>query len=133
LKRKLTAYPVLRLYDPAVETEVHTDACARGLGAILLQRQCDKSCTPTAYFSRPTNETESRYHSYELEMLAVVKRLVHADHFGPLQQIKLKYKYILVVIDAFIRFVWFYATKATNSRETIKNLSLILLILHQKL
>jgi len=73
LKRELTAYPVLRLYDPAAETEVHTDACARGLGAILLQKQRDKLWAPTAYFSRPTNETESRYHSYELEMLAVVR------------------------------------------------------------
>jgi len=51
--------------------------------------------------------------------------IVHADHFGPLQQTKLNYKYILVIIDAFTRFVWLYATKTTSSRETIKNLQLI--------
>jgi len=48
--------------------------------------------------------------------------IVHADHFDPLQQTKLNYKYILVIIDAFTRFVWLYATKTTSSRETIKNL-----------
>jgi len=60
LKRELTAYPVLHLYDPAAETELHTDACAQGFGAILLQRQRDKKWAPIAYFSRPTIDTESR-------------------------------------------------------------------------
>jgi len=32
----------------------------------------DKSWAPIAYYSRPTNETENRYHSFELEMLVVV-------------------------------------------------------------
>jgi len=30
--------------------------------------------------------------------------IVHADHFGPLQETEEKYKYILVVVDAFTRF-----------------------------
>jgi len=75
LKHELVAYPVLRLYDPVAETELHTDACAQGLGAILLQKQSDKVWSPIAYFSRPNSEkkTEKRYHSYELEMLAIMR------------------------------------------------------------
>lgn len=34
-KRELIAYPILRLYNPKAETELHTDASARGLAAIL--------------------------------------------------------------------------------------------------
>jgi len=75
LKKELCAYPVLRLYDPSAETEVHTDACAQGLGAMLLQRQTDKTWSPVAYYSHPNSETEKRYHSFELEMLAVVRAI----------------------------------------------------------
>jgi len=71
LKRELIAYPVLRFVRPSRGNR-RTHRCMR-TRAILLQKQRDKSWAPTAYFSRPTNETESRYHSYELEMLAVVK------------------------------------------------------------
>jgi len=75
LKNELIAYPLLRLYDPAAETEVHTDACAQGLGAILLQKQQDKTWSPVAYYSHPNSETERKYHSFELEMLAVVRAI----------------------------------------------------------
>jgi len=39
LKEELIAYPVLALYNPAAETELHTDACSQGLGGVLLQKQ----------------------------------------------------------------------------------------------
>jgi len=73
LKKELIAYPLLRLFDPSAETELHTDACAQGLGAILLQKQSNKSWSPVAYYSHPNTETERKYHSFELEMLAVVR------------------------------------------------------------
>lgn len=73
LKRKLTAHPILRLYDPSAETELHTDASAQGLGAILLQRQKGGEWSPIAYYSQTTNQAEARYHSFELEMLAIVR------------------------------------------------------------
>lgn len=41
LKNELTTYLVLRVYSLFAETELHTDACIHGLGAILLQKQKD--------------------------------------------------------------------------------------------
>lgn len=73
LKEKLMSYPVLRLYNPEAETEIHTDASAHGLAAILFQKQTDGVWAPVAYFSQTTNRAESRYHSFELEMLAIVR------------------------------------------------------------
>lgn len=75
IKRELTAYPVLRLYNPAAETQLHTDACSTGIGAVLLQKQSDGKWAPIAYFSQATNAAETKYHSFELEMLAIVKAL----------------------------------------------------------
>lgn len=73
LKKELTAYPVLHLYNPSAPTELHTDASAQGLGAILLQKQADAKWAPVAYYSQNTNSAESRYHSFELEMLAILR------------------------------------------------------------
>lgn len=73
LKAELTAYPVLRLYSPNAEIELHTDASAQGLGAVLLQKQHKGAWAPVAYFSQATNQAEAKYHSFELEMLAIVR------------------------------------------------------------
>lgn len=74
LKTILTTRPVLAIYNPKAETEVHTDASSKGIAGILIQRQDDKM-RPVAYFSRKTTREESVYHSYELETLAVVESL----------------------------------------------------------
>lgn len=75
LKSELTSYPVLRLYNPTAETELHTDASAAGFAAILLQKHYGKEWAPIAYYSQATNDAETRYHSFELEMLAMVKAI----------------------------------------------------------
>lgn len=49
----------------------------------------------------------------------------HVDHFGPLQETTDSFKYIFVVVDAFTRFTWLFATKSTTSRETVNALKLI--------
>lgn len=73
LKEKLLTKPVLALYDHTLETEVHTDASALGIGGILMQWQSNpRVLKPVAYFSRQTTPDEKHLHSYELETLAVV-------------------------------------------------------------
>lgn len=44
--------------------------------------------------------------------------IIHIDHFGPADQASLK-KYILLVVNAFSKFVRLFATKTTNAKETI--------------
>ncbi|XP_033221011.1 uncharacterized protein LOC117175411 [Belonocnema kinseyi] len=72
LKQRLLEKPVLAIYTPGAETEVHTDASQIGLGAVLFQRQKDGKLHPVFNFSRKTSKDESKYHSYELEALAIV-------------------------------------------------------------
>lgn len=72
LKQLLSSQPILSIYSPTLETELHCDASASGFGAILLQRQNDNVFRPVFYFSKRTTVVESNYHSFELEYLAVV-------------------------------------------------------------
>lgn len=76
LKGKLCENPILKLYKLGAETELHTDASMFGFGAILLQRDDgDGKMHPVYYASGKTTPAESRYTSYELEVLAIVRAL----------------------------------------------------------
>lgn len=76
LKDCLIQKPVLAIYSPSLETEVHTDASSAGFGGILLQRQeNDKKFHPVLFYTRKTTAAESKLHSFELETLAVVYTL----------------------------------------------------------
>lgn len=73
LKAKLLEKPVLAIFDPhATETQLHCDASSHGFGSILLQKQKDDKLHPVFYFSKKTTPTESKYLSYELEMLCII-------------------------------------------------------------
>lgn len=76
LKDILSKDPVLKLYRASAETELHTDASSRGYGAILFQKDAeDRMFHPVYFASWKTSEAESRYTSYELEVLAIIKAL----------------------------------------------------------
>lgn len=75
LKSNLILYSIVRVYNSNLETELHTNASPIALAAILLQKQERGKWTPVAYFSQATNDAESRYHFFELEMLAVVNAI----------------------------------------------------------
>lgn len=53
---------------------LHCDASAHGFGAILMLKQNNKM-HPVFYFSQRTTEVEAKYHSFELETLAIVYAL----------------------------------------------------------
>lgn len=75
LRNRLIASPVLVIYNPKKTTELHTDASSKGFGAALMQKQTDGKYHPTAYFSKTTSAAESKYHSFELETLAIIYAL----------------------------------------------------------
>lgn len=77
----LTNSPILAIFDQSLLTEVHTDASSIGYGAVLMQKKTDGTKHVVAYFSKATQGAESRYHSYELETLAVVKALQNFRHY----------------------------------------------------
>ena len=68
------------IFDPDLPVELHCDASSEGYGAILIQKKNDMPHV-VEYFSRRTSEVESRYHSYELETLAVVRAVEHFRHY----------------------------------------------------
>lgn len=96
LKTKLVLQPILSIYSPLAETELHCDASTIVFGAILLQKQDDGQFHPIFCFSKRTTEAESKYHSYELECLAVVNALKRFHIY--LQEIKFK---IITDCDSF--------------------------------
>jgi len=88
IKQKLSEQPILCLYNPNAETELHCDASSLGFGSILFQKQSDNKFHPVFYFSQRTTSVQSRYHSYELEMLAIINSIKRFHVY--LQGIKFK-------------------------------------------
>lgn len=76
----LSEEPVLAIFNPNLPLELHTDASSRGFGAIVFQNHDGKKKV-VSYFSKAATDVESRYHSYELETLAVVNALKHFRHY----------------------------------------------------
>jgi hypothetical protein len=76
VKTMLTTRPVLAVFEPTRKTELHTDASATAIGAILLQ-EFDGVQRVIAYFSKQITSDQRHYHSYELETMAVVYALQH--------------------------------------------------------
>jgi len=64
---RLTTEPVLAIFDPALPTELHTDASSIGYGAVLLQEHPDKRKRVVAYFSKATQGAEPRYLAMSLK------------------------------------------------------------------
>ena len=72
VKDELCKSPILKNFDPSKETCLQTDASRlNGIGYALLQKHSEKWHLITSG-SRFLSETESRYATIELEMLAVV-------------------------------------------------------------
>lgn len=73
LKDRLVTRPILAIFDPTAETELHTDASQIGIGGILMQKPAgESSFRPVAFYSRQTTPEEKHFHAYELETLAVI-------------------------------------------------------------
>ncbi|XP_037931255.1 uncharacterized protein LOC119666053 [Teleopsis dalmanni] len=72
LKESLCCDPVLKLFNPTLPTQLHTDASKEGYGAVLLQKHGNKNYHPVFYLSYKTKAAEKNYCSYDLEVLAIV-------------------------------------------------------------
>lgn len=72
LRELITARPILKPYISSRPTELHTDASATGLGAMLMQRDDHNDLRLVYAISRRTTEPERHYHSSKMELLAIV-------------------------------------------------------------
>ncbi|GFW15670.1 retrovirus-related Pol polyprotein from transposon 17.6 [Trichonephila clavipes] len=75
LKKIMSEGPIFHLYKYGRKTELHTDACKKGYGALLLQEAEYGKLHPVYYMSKKTNTAEEKYDSYELEVLAITNAL----------------------------------------------------------
>ena len=71
LKEICNDTPILAYTDYTKIFKVHTDALEQGLGTVLFQDQDDGTTRVIAYASRNMPKSEKRYHSSELEFLAL--------------------------------------------------------------
>ena len=70
LREKLCSPPILAFADYSRPFQLHTDASAQGLGAVLYQEQ-DGHLRVIAYASRGLKPSESHYPAHKLEFLAL--------------------------------------------------------------
>lgn len=77
LKHRLVSAPVLAIYSPDRQTQLHCDASSKGYGSILLQKDETGRLHPIAYYSKATTLAKSNYNIYELETLAIINSLKH--------------------------------------------------------
>jgi hypothetical protein len=80
IKGALTSYPVLRQFDPNLNTEIWTDACDYACGGAMLQRHKEKLCV-VAYTSRAFRGPELNYSVQEKECLGVLVCVEKFRHY----------------------------------------------------
>ncbi|UYV70334.1 K02A2.6-like [Cordylochernes scorpioides] len=71
LKKALSSFPTLAMYNPSYKTFITTDASSFGLGAYLSQINGKNQRQIIAYASRSLSETEHKYAQIEKEALAL--------------------------------------------------------------
>lgn len=90
-----------------------------------IRRKCEeyiRNCLKCISFA-PVSGKPEEGSLYPIPKGNIPFETIHIDHFGPMnKQVSYK-KYILVVVDAFSKFVQLYATKTTNASEVIGNLT----------
>jgi hypothetical protein len=111
LKHRFTTEPILRHYQPRLETKLETDASYFAIGAVFFQNHDGVWC-PVAYISRPLNAAKRNYDVHDKEMLAIV--------FSCLQghPLLLSLDNPLLVAADHSSLQWFMRTKRLNRRQT---------------
>ena len=69
------AAPVLRHYDPNLESRIETDASNGVVAGVLSQLHSDGEWHSVAYFSKTMAPAECNYEIHDKEMLAIIRSL----------------------------------------------------------
>jgi hypothetical protein len=81
LKEKFCQEPILKVYDPNLETRVEVDASGYATGGILSQKYPDGLWHPIAYRSSSMSKEERNYEIYDREMLGCICALEDWRHY----------------------------------------------------
>ena len=92
LKKALVNPPVLNIFNPDLDTEVHTDASKVGIGAILIQRSAMGFPLAIAFFSKRVGPEQENWSATDLESLAIMESVERWDTY-------LRYKRFKVFTD----------------------------------
>ncbi|XP_036325536.1 uncharacterized protein K02A2.6-like [Rhagoletis pomonella] len=74
-----------------------------------------RNCLKCLMYASPPRAKDRNLHV--IPKVPLPFHTLHIDHFGPLPSIYSKRKHILVVVDAFTKFVKLYPTNSTSTRE----------------
>lgn len=80
LKKELLENAVLNIFNPKLPIILYSDASREGVACILTQIT-DEGERPVHFYSRQTTNEEKKYHSFELEFLAIVVGLQKFRHY----------------------------------------------------
>lgn len=96
VKERISALPVLRLFDPTLPVLVSVDASPVGVGAVLLQ-----GGQPIEFASRTLTDTQRRYAQIEKELLAVLFGLqrFHQYVYGEKVVVETDHKPLLGILN----------------------------------
>lgn len=78
------------------------------------------NCIKCIMYAAPVRSTEQNL--YSIPKAPIPFDTIHIDHYGPLPNLMNKRKHVLVVVDAFTKFVKLYAVNSTSTKETIASL-----------
>ena len=79
LRKALQGPPILKIFDPSLLSELHTDASKVGIGAILVQRNPDGTPRVISYFSKRLSKEQENWSTTDQEGLAVVEGIEKFD------------------------------------------------------
>ena len=81
------------------------------------------NCIPCILAAKKNGKKESFLHP--IAKMDQPLHTFHLDHLGPLPSTAKNYRYILVIVDAFCKFMWIYPVKSTTASEVINRLNLL--------
>ncbi|UYV75694.1 K02A2.6-like [Cordylochernes scorpioides] len=90
LKKALSSFPTLAMYNPSYKTFITADASSFDLGAYLSQINGKNQRQIIAYASRSLSETERKYAQIEKEALALTWAMAMEDLSPRIQRMKLR-------------------------------------------
>jgi len=80
LRDSLISEPVLKIFEPELETRIETDASGFAIGSVLTQKHKD-GWHPVAFLSRSMTAPEKNYPIQEQELLALIYALKKWRHY----------------------------------------------------